>query len=351
MTMRAVIFNGVNRVRMEDMPVPVPGPGEACLKVALAGVCATDRHIVSGHFAVRPPRVLGHELTGVVDAVGQGVAAEWLGQSCAVRPARFCGRCAMCLSDAPQLCQNFECLGNTHNGGYAEYTLAKVDQLIPLNGLTFEEAVWLEPLACVLQSLQQIGLAAFSGPVLILGAGVLGRLMIQAIHAVAPNSLAVIDPNPAKIQLALALGAQAGWPAPRSGEAAEAARELRAWAPDGPAAVIDTSGAPEAIRRAVEWAGPRAKVLLFGVSGPAATACIAPHHLFSKELTLQASSGMSPASFDAALDLLRSGRINLQAQETVTIGLEDLPAQLLGKAGPAFAKLLVRTGALEEAQR
>lgn len=349
--MRAVTFYGVNDVRLVDLPVPMPGIDEVRLKVSLAGVCATDRHIVSGHFAVRPPRVLGHELTGVVEAVGPGVSADWLEQACAIRPARFCGACRMCISGAPQLCENFECLGNTHDGGYAEYTLARIDQLIPLGGLSMVAAVWLEPLACVLQALQQAGLETLDGPILILGAGTLGRLMVQAVQALAPNPLAVIDPNPDKVAAALALGAQAGWIAPRSGPAPDAALALRKWAPQGPVLVVDTSGSPAAIWRAMDWAGPRGKVLLFGVSNPGETACLAPHTLFSKELTLLASSGMTPSSFDMALALLRSGGIDLAAQETATISLDDLPAHLLGKASPTGRKLLVSPGMIEEAHR
>ncbi len=348
--MRAVIFFGEQDVRLVDRPVPQPGEGQVRLKVALAGVCATDRHIVAGHFAVRPPRVLGHELAGSVDALGPGVDRAWLGQPCGVRPARFCGRCSMCQSGAPQLCQNFACLGNTQDGGYAEYTLVPADQLVPLADMGFETAVWLEPLACVLQALEQAGGAALRGPVLVLGAGVLGKLMLQALLALVDCPVAVIDPNPERVHAAIRLGAQAGWTVPRQGPTPEADLALQAWAPGGPALVIDTSGAAEAIRRAVLWAGPRGKVLLFGVSDPIDEVCLSPQAIFSKELCLLASSGMAPASFDAALALLRERRLDPTAQGMHRFDLEALPAHLLGQAERVEGKLIVRPGGRGEGQ-
>lgn len=340
--MRAAVFFGANDVRRVDRLLPEPGSGEARLRVLLAGVCATDRHIVLGHFPVRPPRILGHEIVGTVDAVGPGVSADWLGRECGVCPARFCGECSMCAAGSPQLCRNFECLGNTHDGGYAEYTLARTDQLAPLNGLAPEAGVWLEPLACVVQALEQAELRSVSGRVLVLGAGVLGRLMIQAICALSGRPPAVIDPNPDRIASALAVGAETGWAAPRFGPAPDAAAGLARWAPEGPALVIDTSGSPEAIRRAAAWAGPRGRVLLFGVSNPAAEVCLAPQIIFAKELTLTASSGMAPRSFAAAEDLLRSRRIDPLIQPTASAGLDDLPEYLVGRRGMPAAKLLIR---------
>lgn len=349
--MRAVIFSGVRDVRLMELPIPEPGAGQVRLKVTLAGVCATDRHIVAGHFAVPPPRVLGHELVGVVDAVGPGAPEAWIGKTCGVCPARFCGRCAMCQSGAPQLCRNFACLGNTDDGGFAEFTLVQVDQLVPLNGMAPEAAVWLEPLACVLQALEQAGGAAISGPVLVAGAGVLGKLMIQALQALADCPVAVIDPNLHKVETALALGAQAGWAVPRQGPAHAVEAALHDWAPQGPALVIDTSGVPEAIRRAVEWAGPRGKVLLFGVSDPDAEVCLIPQTIFGKELTLLASSGMAPASFDAALAMLHDGRIDPQVLGATRISLEDLPAHLLGQGKKTDGKLLVQPDMAGEVRR
>jgi D-arabinitol dehydrogenase (NADP+) len=242
------------------------------------------------------------------------------------------------------LCQNFECLGNTQDGGYAEYTLAQTAQLVPLENLKPEAAVWLEPLACVLQALDKINNTHKSGPLLILGAGVLGKLMLQVILSTTRAQLAVIDPNTNKVAAAIELGAHTGWTIPRAGPAPETSTELLRWAPGGPLAIIDTTGSPEAIQRAIDWASPSGRILLFGVSDPTAMLSISPHQIFSKELTLLASSGMSSASFDAAYAMLRSEQIDPGRLVSSSIGLDELPAHLLGQAPKQEGKILVRPG-------
>ena len=324
-----------------DSPTPQPGEGEVVLRVQLAGVCTTDRHIVSAHFAVRPPRILGHELVGRVVATGNGVDPAWNGKLCGVRPARFCGKCAQCRNGAPQLCQNFECLGNTHDGGYAEYTLVRKDQLVTLEMISPEDAVLLEPLACVIQALSKIGGGDIVDPVLIIGAGVMGKLMIQVLRATTSAPVAILDPNSAKVAAALRFGAQIGWTVSRQGPAPEVGKALIEWAPHGVPTIVDTTGSPIALQRSLEWARPGGKILLFGVSEPSASLRVSPYQIFTKELTILASSGMTPTSFDSSVALLKSGRIDPHLLIAIRIDLTELPAYLLGSLPNPDGKVVV----------
>lgn len=349
--MRSVVFYGIGDVRLVDTPLPEPGAGEAVLRIVLAGMCATDRHIVAGHFSVPPPRILGHELVGLVEVVGPGVDPAWVGRLCGVRPARFCGQCPQCRSGASQLCQNFECLGNTHDGGYAEYALVRSNQLVPLDSLAPETGIWLEPLACVLQAIARLGGNQLAGPVLVIGAGVLGKLLVMALQASAQVSVAIVDPNQAKVNAALELGAQAGWVVPRQGTAHLDTADLNRWAPQGIPTIIDTTGSPAAIQRALEWTSPGGKVLLFGVSDPAALLTLSPFQVFTKELTLLASSGMSEESFAASVAMLQSGRIDPRRLISTRIELAQLPAYLRGDVPSPDGKVVVTPHPLTEAQR
>lgn len=339
--MRSVVFYGKENVRLVETPIPQPGRGEALLRIRLAGLCATDRHIVAGHFSVRPPRVLGHELVGVVEAVGPDVDSSLIGELCGVRPARFCGECVQCRDGKSQLCQKFECLGNTHDGAYAEYTLVHADQLVNLKGLSPEAGVWLEPLACVLQALMQLDIENLSAPVLLIGAGVLGKLMLKALLAAGSTRVAIVDPNPSKITAAVEMGAQAGWTVPRQGPVGEVQAELNSWAAEGIPSIVDTTGSPIAIQRALEWVRPGGKVLLFGVSDPSASLCISPHEIFSKELAILASSGMSPVSFEQSVEMLYSGQIDPRPLISTTIDLAQLPGYLLGQVSNPDGKVVV----------
>jgi threonine dehydrogenase-like Zn-dependent dehydrogenase len=338
---RSIVFRAPGNLLLEERPVPVPAAGEVRLRVDLAGICSTDAHIYQGHFKVRPPRVLGHELVGSVEAVAPDVPASWLGQVCGVSPARFCGECAACRQGYPELCENFECLGNTQDGAFAEYTLVRADQLIPLNGLPAETAVWLEPLACVLHALQ-VAEAGRREAILVVGAGVLGKLMLMAIRATTQARLAVVDPNAAKIRQALELGAQAGWVIPRAGPTPQIAGQIREWAPGGPQAILETSGTVIAIERAVDWAGPGAMLVLFGVPDPAARACLAPGALFAKEIKVCAAAGMTPPAFQQALDLLRLGRLDPRGLAAKQVDLAAVPQLFAGGAFMQSGKVLVR---------
>ena len=339
--MRAILFKAPGNLSLEERPVPVPASGEVRLRVHLAGICSTDVHIYQGHFTVPAPRVLGHELAGSVDAIGADVPADWLGQVCGVSPARFCGECTACRQGYPELCENFACLGNTQDGAFAEYVLVRSDQLVQSNGLSAELLVWLEPLACVLHALQ-VADAEQNEAILVVGAGVLGKLMLMALRATTQARLAVVDPNAAKIQQAIELGAQAGWVVPREGPAHPISMQIHEWASSGLQAILETSGTAIAIERAVNWASPGGRLVLFGVPDPDARVCISPNTLFSKEIEISAAAGMTPLAFQRAVDLLRSRRLDPRGLVAKQVDLAQVPDLFAGGAFMHGGKVLVR---------
>jgi D-arabinitol dehydrogenase (NADP+) len=339
--MQAVIFEGPGSLKFTDVPQPIPGEGQIRLRVLLAGICSTDVHIFHGRLPVKPPRILGHELAGVVDAVGPQVSKDWLGKICGVKPARFCGSCSSCRRGYPELCLNFACLGNTQDGGYAEYTIIGNDQIFLLPNVEPENLVWLEPLACVMHALQTTQ-AAESDSVLIIGAGTLGRLMSLALRAVSSTRIAIVDPNQAKIDQACSMGTNEGWVVPRTGDTSQLDQAIRSWAPGGPQVVIDTTGLPIAVSRALRWVGLAGKILLFGVPDPQADLVVKPGVIFSKELKVEAAAGMTPASFDAAAALLQSGKINPSGLVSAVISLDQVPDVIKDGSKLAKGKVLIR---------
>ena len=339
--MKAVVFYGPDTLRVEARPTPTPEAGEALLRVDVAGICMTDLHILQGHFTVRPPRILGHELAGVVEAVGPGVEPAWVGKAVGVSPARFCGQCVPCRTGAAHLCTNFECLGNTHDGGFAEYAIARVDQLVPLNGMPVERAVWMEPLACVLHAIEAAALPA-GAHVLISGAGTLGRLMVQALRLTRDARIAVADPNPLKVNRAIQMGAETGWIVPREGDVDSITAPIRAWADGELSGVIETSGKPIAFERALIWATPRTRIVLFGVSDPHARAAIPPSMILARELVITAASGMTQPTFDAAGALLADTRLAVETLVAETVDLDNVPAALARMQHSGAGKILVQ---------
>src|SRR6187551_1424737 len=157
-TMRAAVFHGPGDIRVEDVPRPKPGPGEAVIRVTLTTICGTDIHILKGEYPVRPGLIIGHEPVGVIDELGPGVTGYEIGQRVLVGAITPCGQCRACLSGNLSQCghgEGFEALGgwrfgNTINGAQAEYLLVPSAQanltLIP-DTLTDEQVVLLADIA------------------------------------------------------------------------------------------------------------------------------------------------------------------------------------------------------------
>jgi propanol-preferring alcohol dehydrogenase len=125
-TMRAMVFDGVGQpLRLEHRPVPVPGPGQVLLQVLACGICRTDLHLIDGEVKIKdPPRILGHQIVGVIDGTERRVGVPWVGWTC--------GICEQCLNNHENLCPNARFTGCDIDGGMAEYTVADERFCFPL---------------------------------------------------------------------------------------------------------------------------------------------------------------------------------------------------------------------------
>src|SRR6185295_1265551 len=146
--MKAVVFKGKDRIAIEEVPKPVPGPGEAVLKITATTICGTDVHIVKGEYPVKTGLVLGHEPVGVIDALGDGLETEYrVGQRVIVGAITPCGQCFYCLNGAHSQCGGALGgwrFGNTINGAWAEYLLvpdARANLAVIPPGLTDEDVM------------------------------------------------------------------------------------------------------------------------------------------------------------------------------------------------------------------
>jgi L-iditol 2-dehydrogenase len=330
--MKAALFYGPHDLRMETLPVPEPGAGQVLVRVNSAGLCMTDVHIYHGLFQVRPPVVLGHEFSGVVEAIGPEVTRVALGEAIGVEPMTYCGACYFCRRGHQEQCLNFRCLGNTEHGGFAEYALIQETMAYKLGGLGFDEAAWLEPLACILFALKNHPIRPAQS-VLILGGGSIGNLFAQTALAFGATDVTLLDPNRSRIDLARSVGAHHAYQVSRSGDDG-VDQQLRELVPFGFDYLVDTTGRPQVLERALGWAGRRSTLLLFGVADPAARLQVSPAVIFGQEITLTGSSG-NVNDFAQALTLLQSGRIQTQPLVWKHIGLDDLPAavNLLSQPG------------------
>lgn len=317
--MKALIREA-SSLRLTDLPDPTPGHGQARVRVHAAGICATDLHILSGKLSFDGmPRVLGHEVAGIVDAVGEAVPTELLGTRVAVDPVVGCGLCSWCRSGRKLLCRDGGELGTTGgDGGYAEFVTVPAANLLPLpSALSFEAGALIEPLNCTYGAY----LKAQPRPgesVLILGSGPAGLLFVQIARAFGASPVLLVGGGEPRIRLGERLGAAAAWDH-RDPEINEQVLELVAG--EGPDIVVEASGAEAAVARAFELVSRGGRVVLYGLSGTNRPT-IPSDQLVSKDLTVVTGIG-SPLLWDEVIHLAAAGRVDLASLVTHRFRLED----------------------------
>lgn len=325
--MRAVIFHGPRDVRLEEVPLPAPGPGEVVLRVGAALTCGTDfKAYRQGHKVLlgEPPAPFGHEAAGVVEAVGPGAAAFRPGMRVVAANSAPCGSedCFFCRRGQPQLCDDLK----LHNGAYAEY-LRVPARIVRANlyelpaGLPFESAALCEPLACAVHGVDALGVEA-GETAAVLGAGVMARLLLGALKARGARVL-VVGRGREALKEAERLGADETVSA-LDRDPLEAARRFGAGR--GPDCVFEAVGRPETWTQAVAMARKGGRVCLFGGCAQGTQAPVDAHKVHYGQLSLFGVFHHTPRYFQEALRLLSEGRVDARAFIGFEIGLSEVPS-------------------------
>ena len=210
--MRALIFHAPRRIVVEERADPAPAPGEVVLRTDAAGICASDLRVYRGEKHAAAGVIPGHEITGTVGAVGEGVDDVAPGERVAVYPIVACGRCDFCRRGLRNRCGSRRTLGYDLDGGIAEYVrlpapIVGQGQLMPVpDGVPAERAAMTEPTACVLNSLESCRFRA-GAAVAIIGAGPMGLTHIILARALGAGAIVVAEPVASRRAVAEELGA------------------------------------------------------------------------------------------------------------------------------------------------
>jgi (R,R)-butanediol dehydrogenase / meso-butanediol dehydrogenase / diacetyl reductase len=194
--MRALVYTESRTLQVLDVPVAPVAPGEASLRVSAAGICGSDVQGVAARSPRRtPPLIMGHELTGEVVEVGDGVPQALIGRHVAVNPQVPCGACSACRSGSENVCQHRELVGGTRPGGFGELVSVPAGCLHALpDGLDAGVGVMAEPLATCVHAVTLMGRVAPRSAV-VLGAGAIGVLAVQMLRLIGTEWIAVSDPD------------------------------------------------------------------------------------------------------------------------------------------------------------
>lgn len=217
-SMRATVFHGPGDIRVEEVPRPHAGPGEAVIRVTMTTICGTDVHIVKGEYPVRPGLVIGHEPVGVIDEIGPGVTGYEIGQRILVGAITPCGQCRACLSGHLSQCGHgggFEALGgwrfgNTIDGAQAEYLLVPAAQanLTPIpDGVSDEQVVLLADIASTGFSGAESGNVRIGDAVVVFALGPIGLCAVAGAKLMGASVIVGVDSDPVRLEMARRMGA------------------------------------------------------------------------------------------------------------------------------------------------
>ncbi len=340
--MKSAVFYGQHDLRVEQREMPAPGPGEVQIQVKACGICGTDVHIYEGDKGaaeVHPPTILGHEFSGVVTATGSDVERFRAGDRVCIDPNGYCGACDFCRNGQVHFCEHMTGYGTTKDGGFAEYCVVDASQVYRLgDNTTFAQGAMAEPVACCLHGIDMCDIEP-GHQVVVIGGGMIGMLMLQLAKLAGAARVALLEPVEKKREMGRKLGADVCIDPLHEDVKARLKEAGMTWI----RTVIECAGLPATMEQAIDLAGNKGTVMMFGLTKPDAQIVVKPFQIFQKELTLRASF-INPHTQHRALQLIDSGRLDVESMVCRTIGLEELEHVLADPALRAEGKYIVVPG-------
>ena len=280
--MKSAVFYGKHDLRVQEIEKPVIKEDEVLLKVMACGICGTDVHIFHGDegaAATPSGTVLGHEFAGVIEEVGSAVKGFKVGERVCVDPNKLCNECYYCKSGLGHFCESMIGIGTTVHGGFSEYCAVPQSQLYKIgDNTTYEMAAMTEPVACCVHGIDMCEITC-GDTVAVIGGGMIGMIMLQLAKISGASRLIMIEPVAEKREIAKGLGADLCIdPIHEDVKAVLAANGI-----DRISTVIECVGKVQTMEQAVEIAGCKSVVMMFGLTAPQDVMPIKPFEIFKKE--------------------------------------------------------------------
>ena len=325
--MQAGVLKNVNDLSFMSVADPQLKKGDLLLKVKAATVCGTDIRILRGKktAGIRYPSILGHEFSGEVIDTG-GHPQFKVGQAVAVCPQFACGHCDYCKRGAENLCTNMTAMGYEIDGAFAEYVRIPASGVASGNvfslpeGLGFETAALAEPLACVMNGQERVGVA-MGDTVVILGAGPIGILHLKLARFAGARKIIVSEPSEARRHAALSEGADL--------VVDPTTEDLHAIVKDatsglGADVAIAAIGVPALANDAIRLVRNHGRVSLFAGFNKGTQAELDVNAIHYNELIVTGAFGLTRLLFEQALNLIATGRLKLDSLLTHRFKLADI---------------------------
>lgn len=340
-TVTAAFYAGKKSFRIEEVIPVAPGPGEVQIDVAYCGVCGTDMHVFHGDMDARVTtnRIIGHEMSGVVAALGADVENLQIGQKVVVRPLDHCGHCPACQAGHDHICHNLKFLGLDTNGAFQrKWTVPAhtVHGLPPTMDLKL--AAMIEPLAVACHDVRRARLVA-GETALVIGGGPIGML-IALVAADIGADVVVAEINENRLAIARKLGLEAI--NPQNGPVAAAI--IAQTEGRGADVIFEVSGSQAGVEAMTAAAATRGRIVMVAINNKKPPVDL--FQFFWRELEMLGARVYEREDYDRAIDLLATGALDVTPLITDIRGLEQIEQAFIGLEGNSNAmKTLIRVGA------
>jgi L-iditol 2-dehydrogenase len=322
--MKALLLSQYKHLEIANLPDPEPGRGEVLVSVAACGICGSDVHGYDGSSGRRiPPIVMGHEAAGTIAAVGESVNGFAEGDRVTFDSTIFCGACSNCRRGDVNLCDHRQVLGVScaefrRPGAFAEYVAVPSRILYRLpDNLSFNEAAMLEAVSVALHGVSLAHVLPDSSA-LVLGAGMIGLLTLQALHAAGCSRVFVADLDRTRLKLAQEVGATAVL----SSDKDVVGQVIQLTGGVGVDVVIEAVGRNETVKASIDSVRKGGTVVLVGNISPEVTLPL--QKVVTRQIRLQGSCA-SAGEYPRAIELLASGAIQVKPFITAVAPLEEGP--------------------------
>lgn len=323
--MKALLLTAPRKLEMVEAPTPDIGPTDLLVRVKACGICGSDVHGYDGSSGRRiPPLIMGHEAAGVVEEVGEEVTTFRVGDRVTFDSTVYCGHCFYCRAGRVNLCDNRRVLGVScddyrQNGAFAEFLAIPERIAYPLPaGLPFEHAAMVEAVSVAVHAVGRTPLALGDAAVVV-GAGMIGQLVVQTLRARGCGTLIAIDLDEGRLELARKYGADHTINASSPDVAAQV---VALTAGRGAAVALEVVGAAKPLQTAVACVRKGGSITLIGNLSP--TVEIPLQAIVTRELSLIGTCASS-GEYPACMELMARGAIDVSAMISAVAPLEEGP--------------------------
>jgi L-iditol 2-dehydrogenase len=345
--MKALLLTKYRSLEIADVPTPAPGPDEVLISVAACGICGSDVHGYDGSSGRRiPPLVMGHEAAGTIAAVGRDVKNLNEGDRVTFDSTIYCGSCGNCVRGDMNLCDNRQVLGVScgdyrRAGAFAEFVTVPARIVYPLpNSLAFEEAAMLEAVSVALHAVSLVQILPNSNA-LVIGAGTIGLLLLQALQAAGCSCVFVSDVDSTRLKLAQEFGASDTFVA-SSDLMPQVLQKTNGVGVD---VAMEAVGINATVNAAIDSVRKGGSVVLVGNVTPEVTLPL--QKVVSRQIRLQGSCA-SAGEYPRAIELMSSGAIQVKPFISAIAPLEEGPRwfERLYAHEPNLMKVVLAPGKL-----